>query len=354
VSGSEIYGTTYTRDALGRITRIDETIQGASSTKKYEYDAAGRLIKVRDGSDVLISQYTYDGNGARTSAATPTQNVQLGTNLGCGPSLDKPADAQDRLCRYGDNQYSFNANGQLASKSDVVTSGVTTYTYDGLGRLQTVQLPGGTRIDYVLDMQGRRIGKVVNGALSKAWLYSDSLRPVTQVNSAGQIEATFVYETRPNVPEYIVKSGAVYRVLTDHLGSVRLIVNVADGSVAQRIDYDEFGSMILDTNPGYQPFGFAGGFYDEHTRLLRFGARDYDSSTGRWTEKDPIAFEGRTTNLYEYVDGDVSNTTDPSGGGLAYALPQSQYASVLGSMMRTPFTRTSKRVWKPLTKTNQR
>jgi hypothetical protein len=42
VSGSEIYGTTYTRDALGRITRIDETIQGASSTKKYEYD--GRSV----------------------------------------------------------------------------------------------------------------------------------------------------------------------------------------------------------------------------------------------------------------------------------------------------------------------
>ena len=40
------------------------------------------------------------------------------------------------------------------------------------------------------------------------------------------------------------------------------------------MDYDEFGRVVL-TNPGFQPFGFAGGLYDEHTELTRFGARDY-------------------------------------------------------------------------------
>jgi len=32
--------------------------------------------------------------------------------------------------------------------------------------------------------------------------------------------------------------------------------------VAQRLDYDEFGVVLMDTNPGFQPFGFAGGIYD--------------------------------------------------------------------------------------------
>ena len=45
--------------------------------------------------------------------------------------------------------------------------------------------------------------------------------------------------------------------------------------IAQRMDYDEFGNVITDTHPGFQPFGFAGGLYDLHTRLTRFGARDY-------------------------------------------------------------------------------
>jgi RHS repeat-associated protein len=179
------------------------------------------------------------------------------------------------------------------SKTSISNGSVATYTYDGLSRLKAVQLPGSQRIDYVLDMMGRRIGKVVNGSLVRGWRYSDSLRPVAQVNSSGQVEATFVYETRANVPEFIVKNtGQVYRVVTDHLGSVRLVVNVADGSVAQRIDYDEFGKVTLDTAPGFQPFGFAGGIYDADTGLVRFGARDYDTVTGRWTTKDPILFGG--------------------------------------------------------------
>jgi RHS repeat-associated protein len=84
------------------------------------------------------------------------------------------------------------------------------------------------------------------------------------------------------------KGGVTYRIVSDHLGSPRLVINTTDGTVAQRMDYDEFGNVILDTNPGFQPFGFAGGLYDQHTGLTRFGARDYDAVTGRWTEKDPI------------------------------------------------------------------
>jgi RHS repeat-associated protein len=118
---------------------------------------------------------------------------------------------------------------------------------------------------------------------------------------------------RRNVPEYMVRGADTYRLVTDHLGSVRLVVNTATGSVAQRIDYDEFGGVTNDTNPGWQPFGFAGGLYDAVSGLVRFGARDYDAETGRWTRKDPIGFKGRLSNLYEYVAGDPINRVDPKG-----------------------------------------
>jgi hypothetical protein len=29
----------------------------------------------------------------------------------------------------------------------------------------------------------------------------------------------------------------------------------------QELRYDAFGRVVLDTNPGFQPFGFAGGLY---------------------------------------------------------------------------------------------
>jgi len=91
------------------------------------------------------------------------------------------------------------------------------------------------------------------------------------------------------------------------------VVDVLDGTVAQRIDYDAFGNVISDTNPGFQPFGFAGGLYDADTGLTRFGARDYDPETGRWTIKDPIRFDGGDTNLYGYVLNDPVNFVDPEG-----------------------------------------
>jgi RHS repeat-associated protein len=52
--------------------------------------------------------------------------------------------------------------------------------------------------------------------------------------------------------------------------------------------------------------------YDADTKLVRFGARDYDAETGRWTSKDPIRFAGGR-NLYVYVANDPVNYRDPRG-----------------------------------------
>jgi RHS repeat-associated protein len=111
----------------------------------------------------------------------------------------------------------------------------------------------------------------------------------------------------------VERAGRLYRIVSDPLGSPRMVVDADTGAVVQRMDYDEFGNVVLDTNPGFQPFGFAGGLYDRDTNLVRFGARDYDPETGRWTAKDPIGFAGGDTNLYGYVLNDPVNLTDPSG-----------------------------------------
>ncbi len=72
-------------------------------------------------------------------------------------------------------------------------------------------------------------------------------------------------------------------------------------------------TRVSTTKPGSQPFGFAGGLYDQDTKLTRFGARDYDSDAGRWTAKDPIRFRGGNANLYGYVIDDPNDLVDPSG-----------------------------------------
>ncbi len=45
---------------------------------------------------------------------------------------------------------------------------------------------------------------------------------------------------------------------------------------------------------------------------MRFGARDYDPSVGRWTCKDPIGL-GDGPNVYAYCGNDPVNYIDPNG-----------------------------------------
>ncbi len=290
----------YTRDKLGRITQKVETVSGGTDTFAYTYDTAGRLTDVTKNG-TLVSHYVYDSNGNRLSLTDSTSTVN-GTY-----------DAQDRLTQYGNLQFTYTANGELVTKTNPVLGQSASFSYDVLGNLRTASLPGGTTIEYVVDGQNRRIGKKLNGVLTQGFLYQNQLNPVAELDGTGNIVSRFVYGTKANVPDYMVKGGVTYRIVSDHLGSPRLVINTTDGSVAQRIDFDEFGNIILDTNPGFQPFGFAGGLYDQHTGLTRFGARDYDAQVGRWTAKDPIDFGGRDANLFGYTFSDPVNGADASG-----------------------------------------
>ena len=106
---------------------------------------------------------------------------------------------------------------------------------------------------------------------------------------------------------------SVRNSVSDLLDSARQVIDFYYGYVVQRLDYDVWGNVTLNTNPDLQPFGFAGGLFDSDTQLTRFGARDYDAAIGRWTAKDPIGFAGGDTNLYGYVANDPINFIDPSG-----------------------------------------
>ena len=203
------------------------------------------------------------------------------------------------------------AKAELLTKS--TTSGTTSYTWDALGNLLGVKLPSGTAITYLYDGQNRLVGKQVNGTLTEGFLYDGQLEPVAMLDGSGNIVEQFVYGTRPNVPDYMIKAGVEYRVISDQVGSPVLIVNSATGAIAEQISYDAWGNISSDSNPGFQPFGFAGGLYDRDTGLVHFGARDYDPETGRWISRDPILFAGGEANLYGYVVGDPVNGLDPLG-----------------------------------------
>jgi RHS repeat-associated protein len=296
-NGNTVYSESVVRDAVGRITKKTETVLGTTHVWGYTFDATGRLTDVtEDGS--FFSHYGYDADDNRT-----TYTNTSGT---ANPTYD----AQDRLTAYGSATYGYTLNGELSSKT--VNGQTTSYTYDPLGNLLHVGPPTGSAIDYLVDGENRRVGKEVGGALTTGFLYKDGLNVVAQLDGSGNLAARYVFGSKPNVPDYYTTSAGTFRILSDHLGSPRLIVNASSGAVVEEIDYDEFGNVTNDTAPGTIPFGFAGGLYDKDTGLVRFWARDYDPHVGRWTSKDPTRFGGGP-NFYVYASNDPIDRVDPLG-----------------------------------------
>src|SRR3990167_1480252 len=223
-SGMTLYALDLGRDNLGRITTKTESISGTTSTYVYTYDTAGRLDTVTiDGT--LTSDYGYDDNGNRTSPTSATY------------------DDQDRLTTYGSNTYTYTDNGELLTK--INADGTTTYTYDALVNLISVVIPGADpessdTIEYIIDGQNRRVGKKYNGTLMQGFLYDNQLHLIAELNSDNTLESRFIYASKPNVPDYMVKDGSTYRIISDHLGSVRFVVDVSSGTTMQQITYDEW------------------------------------------------------------------------------------------------------------------
>ncbi len=279
-------GTSY--DKLGRLAEKRETIDGVTTTYAYKYDAVGQLTEVRkDGS--VVESYSYDANGNR-----------LGLTI----------DGQDRLLSDGTATYTYTPNGELKTKT--VGSEVTSYEYDVRGNLIKTTLPNGTVLENVIDPSGRIISRKLNGAVVNNLLWESALRPAAMLDATGAVTARFIYATGINVPDYMIQDGVTYRLVKDRLGSVRAVVDIATGNVVQKISYDSYGKVVENTNPDFQPFGFAGGLYESKTGLVRFGARDYDADAGRWTDKEPLGFSAEH-NFYRYCHNDPVNLVDPTG-----------------------------------------
>jgi RHS repeat-associated protein len=304
----ELLNLAYTPDTLGRIHSVTERIDGGSArTTVFGYHTNRGMLMSAKVDGTVEESYEYDPNGNREYP-------------------DSEYDAQDRLARLGNITFEYDIFGNLA-KEEVTTGGLApqvlqrrTYDYDlnaNLNAFEQHDLTTNTikRIEYGIDPEGRRMSKTVDSKLKWKAFYRSALQPAAWIDVAPDGTETvshFVYANDRNSPDLMIRDGQVYRLVTDHAGSVRLVVNTETGDIAQRIDYDSWGWVTNDTEPGFQPFGFGGGIYDRDTGLVRFGTRDYDPSLGRWVSKDPERFEGGT-NLYLYAGGDPVNYVDPGG-----------------------------------------
>lgn len=299
-SSVEKFNYSITRDLLGRVDLYTENILGVLSSLDYLYDNSGRLKEVKSNG-TTVSESIYDANSNRISGKISGVNFTASYN------------GQDQLVSWNNLNFTYNANGERISKIDTSTNSNTMYSWDSWGKLKSVVLPNSDVVSYKYDGAGRKSVVSLNGLIKSVYLYNGALQVVAELNASGGVISRFIWGVHPVIPEYFVKGGTKYKLITDPRGSVRLVLNTLTGAVAQQINYDEWGKVVSDTNPGFQPFGFAGGLYDHRTGLVQFGLRHYDGEVGRWISKDSIDFNGGDTNLYGYVISDPVNFVDPIG-----------------------------------------
>ncbi len=280
----------------GRIKQRTED----SSIHAYAYDDMGRLLTVmKDG--VLSEEYRYDDFGRRDYEMSVPRGI-------AGRSLTY--DDEDRLVTVGGVVHEHDDDEFLETKTDGTE--VTEYAYSSRGELLRVDLPDGRLIEYVHDPLGRRIAKKIDGTVIEKYLWQGLTRLLAVYNADDTLRMRFEYADA-RMPVAMARDGATYYLAYDQVGSLKAVAD-ASGNVAKRIEHDAFGNILSDSNPSFtMPFGFAGGLHDRDTSLIRFGYRDYDPETGRWTAKDPILFAGGDSDLYGYCLNDPVNFADPEG-----------------------------------------
>jgi len=179
---------TYSYDPVGNRTSLTD-LPGFHS---FGYDALNRLIAATHPVAAALpnESYTYDSVGNRLSSHLSSAHRY---------------DAANRLLEDDTFTYSYDANGNLVTKTDKATGATTTYTYDPEDQLvagtisQAVAGEGsvlGTSFTYRYDGLGRRVEKAVNGVITR-YVYDNedivleykSVRPEHSIeSSAGSVE----------------------------------------------------------------------------------------------------------------------------------------------------------------------
>ncbi|WP_158223976.1 MULTISPECIES: fibronectin type III domain-containing protein [unclassified Cohnella] len=304
VSGQLQYEVKLQYDATGKVKQKTETTAQGAATYLYDYDVNGQLTEVRLGNTVTAS-YSYAANGNRLSHA---EN---------GAAEEWAAyDQQDRLTSRAGIDYVYNEDGFMTRRGD------DTFTYSARGTLEKVDV-GGEVTTYAYDALGRRVARTdASGTTQYLYGIPESVMILTaSVDPTGVV--TEYYYDRAGMLTGMKRNGELYPIAVDNVGTPKVITD-SSGQVVKELSYDSFGVQLSDSNPAFELiFGYAGGLEDEATGLVRFGLRDYEPESGRWTARDPILLQGGQANLYVYVGNDPIQYRDPLGlfciGATAYA-----------------------------------
>ena len=187
------------------------------------------------------------------------------------------------------------------------------YSYNVQNRLVRVEEDDLLIAEYGYDPFGRRLWKEVDGVRTY-FLYSDE-GLVAEYDEDGEEIRSYGWQpdsTWGTDPLWLRENGEYYWYQNDHLGTPQKLVD-SSGTVVWSATYTAFGEAQVGLETVTNNLRLPGQYYDAETGLQYNFHRYYDSETGRYTQTDPIGFEGDDENLYVYVWNNGMNFLDPLG-----------------------------------------
>ena len=216
----------------------------------------------------------------------------------------------------GTDNYTYDADGNLITKTVIATGVETTYTWDYRNRLTEVQQVSGgvttTLAQYTYDALNNPI-EVVEGGSTRYTLY-DGQTPLLDFNGSGTVTARYL-SVPGAIDEVLARqtSAGVAWYLTDREGSVNDIINNS-GTVIDHVDYGAYGTMLDESSPSNgDRFKYAGMELDTVTGLYYDRARYYDAALGRFVGEDTSEFSSGDTNFYRYAGNSPVDNSDGTG-----------------------------------------
>ena len=319
-------------DQSGRIVRY----RLGDVFRDVTYDAANRIISythlsANDGiaQPSLDQNFGYDENGRLTQVTTvasswaitydPSGN-RTGVSLNGSPSVYTTGATSNRLASITNPARSFQYDNAGNTTSD---SPNYTATY-GLSESLASITKAGVTGTYTYDADKRRIRKVTSAGASSTIIFVYGLNGelLGEYDQAGQALREYVWLDNIHVamfmPDPVNPSGAplVFYIHADHLNAPRLVVDM-NNTTRWRWFAEPFGTTAPEVNPSglgvfAQNLRFPGQYADAETGLSYNYRRLYDSSTGRYTQSDPIGLAGGV-GTFTYVAGNPLDKVDPEG-----------------------------------------
>ncbi len=283
----------YTRDALGRITRIVALTQAESWT--YTYNDRDELVLANNDDGSLSEGFTYDEGGNLTSRGRLTGSFAYPPGTAARPHAP--------LSLNGTN-FSYDNNGNMTS------DGTRTLVWDNANRLGEVTNGAGAKILFAYGPDNARIWKIGAGTDVH---YPDA---DAEIDTSGEPDPSGVYDlgdyTRyPHMDIKFVGASPMF-IHRDHLSSTRIVTDMS-GNVVESTAYASYGEP---TNTAMTTLkGYINERHDPETGLLYLNARYMDPAFGRFVSPDdwdPIE-TGVGPNRYSYSKNDPVNLSDPNG-----------------------------------------